>query len=210
VQSGAQEGSSEGDQTDQAEDSQEEELHGPRQQQGRRAPGDPTVQVLLKVVETMQTMQKMMLKSKDEGGEDPEVVRVSAPLPRLPDWCAETAPIDFNDWLTCIEVHMSDLSANSQQWWESTVQVVSGWYAQHMTLTPIQRLSRSPELTDHLKQKKWMRLEKRAASLLMAALPEMLREEVVSAKAVSAVGILSRAMLLYQPGGLGDRGAILP
>lgn len=84
-----------------------------------------------------------------------------------------------------------------------------GVNCRHMTLTPIQRLSHSPELTDHLKQKKWMRLEKRATSLLMAALPEMLREEVVSAKAVSAVGILSRAMLLYQPGGLGDRGAIL-
>ena len=65
-------------------------------------------------------MQQSMLKSKEEIGEQ-EVVRVSPQLPKLPDWCADSAPIDFNDWLTCLEVHMSDLSTNSQYWWEETL-----------------------------------------------------------------------------------------
>ena len=43
----------------------------------------------------------------------------------------------------------------------------------------------------------------------MAALPEALREEVVASKAVTTLGILSKAMLQYQPGGLGECGAIL-
>ena len=96
----------------------------------------------------------------------------------------------FNGRMTSLEVHMSDLSSNSQQWWEATMEVVSTWYAHHMTFTPIQRLSHVPELPDHLKQKKWSRLEKRAASLLMASIPENLREEVVASKAVSANGII--------------------
>ena len=33
--------------------------------------------VLLKMVQGMQTMQEMMLKSKEEGNDDPEVVRVT-------------------------------------------------------------------------------------------------------------------------------------
>ena len=67
------------------------------------------MQVLLKIVDTMQVMQRSMLKSKEEIGEEPEVVRVSPQLPKLPEWCPESAPIDFNDWLTCLEVHMSEL-----------------------------------------------------------------------------------------------------
>ena len=110
---------------------------------------DPTVEVLVKVVETMQTMQKMMMKSKDEVGDEPELVRTSPQRPRLPDWCAESAPIDFNDWLTCLEVHMSDLTANSQQWWEANMKTVSHWYTEHMTLSRIQRLTHVPSVPDH-------------------------------------------------------------
>ena len=199
---------SEDEQSSQSQDS-EQDLGEERSQGARNKEGDPTMQVLLKIVDTMQVMQQSMLKSKEEIGEEPEVVRVSPQLPKLPEWCPESAPIDFNDWLTCLEVHMSDLSSNSQHWWEATMKVVSTWYAHHMTLTPIQRLSHVPELPDHLKQRKWSRLEKRAASLLMASIPETLREEVVASKAVSTHGIMSKAMLVYQPGGLGERGAIL-
>ena len=200
---------SEDEQSSQSQDS-EQGLGGERHRGAQRSKeGDPTMQVLLKIVDTMQVMQRSMLKSKEEIGEEPEVVRVSPQLPKLPEWCPESAPIDFNDWLTCLEVHMSDLSSNSQHWWEATMKVVSTWYAHHMTLTPIQRLSHVPELPDHLKQRKWARLEKRAASLLMASIPETLREEVVASKAVSTHGIMSKAMLVYQPGGLGERGAIL-
>ena len=200
----------------QSDQSSEEDLRGKEDGPERRQVPEgktsqkegQTMDVLLKIVQGMQTMQEMMLKSKEEGNDDPEVVRVTTPLPCLPEWCGETAPIDFNDWLTCLEVHMSDLSANSQQWWEETMKVVSTWYTEHMTLTPIQRLAHVPELPAHLKQKRWTRLEKRAASMLMASLPETLKEEVVASKAVSTLGILTKAMLLYQPGGLGERGAM--
>ena len=49
------------------------------------------MQVLLKIVDTMQVMQQSMLKSKEEIGEEPEVVRVSPQLPKLPEWCPERA-----------------------------------------------------------------------------------------------------------------------
>lgn len=38
------------------------------------------------------------------------MVRVSPQLPKLPDWCADSAPIDFNDWLTCLEVYIEGLA----------------------------------------------------------------------------------------------------
>ena len=45
-----------------------------------------------------------------------EVVRGSvSELPRLPEWKAETAPLDLTDWLLTIEPAMGDLSDGSQQ-----------------------------------------------------------------------------------------------
>ena len=158
------------------------------------------MQVLLKIVDTMQVMQQSMLNSREEIGEEPEVVRVSPQLPGLPEWCPESAPIDFNDWLTCLEVHMSDLSSNSQHWWEATMKVVSTWYAPHDSHSNSKTFA-FPELPDHLKPRKWSRLEKRAASLLMASIPETLREEVVASKALSTHGIMSKAMLVYHRAG---------
>eukprot|EP00435_Cladocopium_sp_Y103_P033016 s3094_g8.t1 len=45
--------------------------------------------------------------------------------------------------------------------------------------------------------------------LLMAALPESLKEEVISSKSVTTLCILTKAMIQYQPGGLSERSAIL-
>ena len=45
-------------------------------------------------------------------------------------------------------------------------------------------------------QPRWSRVERRASSLLMAAIPDQLREEVVASKSVSALGILSKGMPL--------------
>eukprot|EP00435_Cladocopium_sp_Y103_P055570 s436_g18.t1 len=49
----------------------------------------------------------------------------------------------------------------------------------------------------------------RSAALLMAALPHSLKEEVISSKSVTTLGILTKAMIQYQPGGLSERSAIL-
>ena len=183
---------------------------------GRQGPGhtpegaqEQTMQVLLKIVQGMQSMQQRLIDTKDENREEVEYVRYSPELPKLPDWSPETAPIDYGDWIVCLHTYMSDLSTTSEEWWNQTLQVAKDWYGQHMKLTPIQRLTHSPEVTPELKARKWGRLERRAASLLMSALPEQLKEEVVSSKAVTTLGILAKAMLQYQPGGLSERSAIL-
>ena len=104
---------------------------------------------------------------------------------------------------------MGDLSATSEAWWDQTLELAKAWYQQHMQLTPIQRLTHHPVATEELKAKKWGRLERRASSLLMSSLPEALREEVISSKSLTTSGILTKAMVQYQPGALSERSAIL-
>ena len=202
----------------QQETSEEESVQGqPRTTQRssdpprrRRSTGtaDPTMEVILQLVQGMQTMQRQLIDSRDRQDEA-EVVRQATELPKLPEWDPETAPIDYSDWQLCLAAHMGDLSSTSEAWWSTTMEVAKAWYSDHMRMTPMQRLTHYPRPTEELQQPRWVRLERRASAMLMAALPDQLREEVISSKTVSSLGIMCKAMLQYQPGGLTERAAIL-
>lgn len=69
---------------------------------------DPTIQVILKLMEGMQ---------EEVGAEWRRRRCPSADLPRLADWSPDTAPIDYNDWLLCLGPQIADLSPTSEQWW---------------------------------------------------------------------------------------------
>eukprot|EP00435_Cladocopium_sp_Y103_P018940 s142_g4.t1 len=192
---------------DSSEESSEEQ---PRNRRSSEENNRKTMKVVLKLLQGMQELQKQIVVSKDEAKNDEvEYVRFSADLPRLPEWSPESAPIEFADWLICLHPYMADLSTSSEAWWDATLSTAKSWYDKHMQLTPIQRLSHLPVATEELKAKKWARLERRSSALLMAALPEGLKEEVISSKSVTTLGILTKAMIQYQPGGLTERSAIL-
>ena len=54
-----------------------------------------------------------------------------------------------------------------------------------------------------------MRLERRASSLLLAALPDGQKEEMVATKNLSPLAMITRLMTIYQPGGLSEKAIIL-
>ena len=139
-----------------------------------------------------------------------EVVKSGvAALHRLPEWKADTAPLDLTDWFLTIEPAMGDLSDGSQQWWEGMLSAARRWYATHLEKTPLERVAHKPEAPSELQEYKFQRLEKRAATLLMGAIPASMQEEVVAGKDITTISILAKLMLSYQPGGLTEKTAIL-
>ena len=163
---------------------------------------------MIKLMEGMQMMQSQILEVKKH--KEVEVVKSSVnELPKLPEWRAETAPLDLTDWFLTIEPAMGDLSDGSQQWWEGMLRSARMWYAEHLEKTPLERVTHLPEVPPELKEARYQRLEKRATALLMAAIPGNQQEEVVAGKDVSTMNILGRLMLSYQPGGLSEKSAIL-
>lgn len=170
---------------------------------------DPTIQVILKLMEGMQEIQKQLASPPSSSKDEPEVVRPSVEVPRLPEWNAETAPIDFNDWVLCLGPIMSDLSTTAEAWWDQVLLESQKWYEAHMQLSPIARLGHRVQDPPSSTNPRWSRLEKRASAMLLSAVPEALREEVIASKAVTTRGILTKGMLMFQPGGLAERGAIL-
>ena len=167
------------------------------------------VNVTLKLVEGMQELRKKVMKNSEHESNEAEVVRGAVELPRLQDWKSETSPIDYADWLLLLHPIMADLSPTSETWWEEVVKVAKDWYVSHMAKTPLDRLGHKAVATPLLNQKRWSRLEKRASALLLTSIPDTLREEVVASKNISTLGILAKGMVLYQPGGLAERQAIL-
>ena len=167
-----------------------------------------TVLVMLKLMEGMQALQKQMMDGKDDEGAT-EAVRHAPALPSLPEWSSTTGPIDLNDWMALIEPMMSDLSNSSGQWWQLLVQEAQQWYERHMQLPPLERVAHLPKPSSELAKQRWARLERRAPTLLLMAVPEPQREELISSKRLTALSIICQLLVIYQPGGLAEKELIL-
>jgi len=164
----------------------------------------------------MQEIQKKMLdreardrEEEAEGGASVEYVRGSHELPKLACWSPQSGPIDLNDWLALIEPIMSDLTQTSQRWWQETLRQARQWYSDHMDLSPLERIAHDAVPTESLKIAKWVRLERRASNMLLVAVPEAQREELVSTKRLTVLQILCHLLMIYQPGGLAEKEVIL-
>ena len=170
--------------------------------------GDATLQLLAKMMEGMTNLQQQIMNNKDKEG-DSESVRGQQELPPLAPWSAATGPVDLSDWLAVIEPIMADLSATSGSWWTMLVKEASDWYAEHLRLQPLDRVTHDPIPSASLTPARWGRLERRASTMLLSAIPQGLREELVASKRLSALKIVCQLMILYQPGGLGEKELIL-
>ena len=172
--------------------------------------GNAHLNLILKLMEGMQQIQKKILDNGHGGDEvNAEVVKSAVDLPMLPDLSADTGPIDLQDWLTMVGPVMADLSDTSQEWWELMLKHTKSWYDKYMTEPPMQRLLMTPTAPLEVSNGKWRRVERRAVTLLMKALPDQVKEELIATKSLDVFSLVCRLMLLYQPGGVAERPSIL-
>eukprot|EP00439_Symbiodinium_sp_Y106_P015157 s5414_g2.t1 len=149
-------------------------------------------------------------KEKD-GDSSPETVKPgTTTLPQLPAMKVESASVDIMDWLEMLGAPMSDLSDGSGQWWERVKGTATRSYVEWAKASPLERLKIAPPREEELESGKWSRVNSRAASMLMLALAEGVRNEMVARRLTgSASSILFRLMTLYQPGGEEEKVRIL-
>ena len=62
---------------------------------------------------------------------------------------------------------------------------------------------------NELVKKKWVRVERRAVSMMLTAIPTGVREELVATKSLTPLKVLAKLMSIYQPGGLQEKTVIL-
>lgn len=189
----------------------EEKPEKPKTSKGSSGEDPTTIQVMMKMMEGMQAMQQRMLDDRedDRAGSVESVQGYIQPLPELCEWNPATGPIDLGDWLSLIEPIMSDLSKTSGDWWHLLTREATSWYDEHQQLAPLKRIHHDPQPSSKLCQPKWCRLERRASTMLLRALPQTARDEMVSTKKLSALGIICQLLKSYQPGGLGEKELVL-
>ena len=178
-------------------------------QEGGQSTRKQEMEFMVLMLQSMQELQRKMSEDRD-GRDGIEVVRTGAPdLPVLSEWTPTEGPIAMGDWLTLLEPAMADLSESSEEWWSELMQAVQSWYSEHVLLSPLERAGHKPVPPPHLQQRKWQRLERRVASMLLKAIPEAQKEELVAGKNLGAFAIMAHLQILYQPGGLGEKEIII-
>ena len=149
------------------------------------------ISVMLKLMEGMQETHKRIMDGRDDQKEsDSEYVRSAQPLPPLAEWNAMSGPIDLGDWLALIEPMMSDLTSTSSEWWQTLMTEAYDWYQRHLQLQPLDRINHNPAPSADLARPKWSRLEKRASTMLLMAVPEGQREDLISSKRLTSLPIV--------------------
>ena len=115
----------------------------------------------------------------------------------LPAPGGEGASLQFGDWLTVVYPLMSDVSGSASEWWGSMAQAVENHYAQWLTACPLEKLRMRPTPPAHLEANP--RLEQRAVTMLLGALPESLRQDIIASRRLTTTGILFRLYSYTRP-----------
>ena len=164
------------------------------------------------MMESMQEMQKKMLEPREEAGmvRGVEVVRTGVmELPALQQCNPAQGPLQLGDWLLMIEPVAADMSTTSQEWWGEMTKAVETWYQQHMSMNPLDRISHEVKPPPQLVQDRWQRLERRMSTMLLQAVPEGVRDELVAGRKVGVFSILTHLFLTYCPGGVMEKQMLL-
>ncbi|OLQ13573.1 hypothetical protein AK812_SmicGene2398 [Symbiodinium microadriaticum] len=175
--------------------------------------GDPQDKMAL-LADGITQLQAAMLKQYDktkEGDRSPSenIKPGTSVLPLLKDVAADTACVDIMDWMELIDAPMSDLSDGSASWWRRVVTEAYRTYGLWTLASPVERLTIAPEVGD-LETGQWSRVNSRAASMIVMALPDGVKSEVVARRqATSTTKLLYRLLQLYQPGGEDEKVKIL-
>ena len=155
----------------------------------------------------IQQLQQAQLNMMNQKVGQPEQVKPGiAALPALDPPGAEDSPVVIQDWMELIDGPMRDLSDGSGAWWEAVKSEVSLHYAKWVASTPDQRLAMQGPSGMDLDDGRYARVNARAAGMLLAALAQEVRRDLVARQCTrSAVKIVYRLYVQYCPGGESEK-----
>ena len=169
-------------------------------------PGDNLLATMARGIEALLQQQQQQGSRADR----PETVKPGiTDLPRLPEYQPTTGSIDLLNWLTHIQPIMQDLSDTSYAWWEGTLQDTLSWYTKYSAASPLERLQLKPSSSQELHHPEWARMERRATAMMLSAVPQAVREEVIAMGSVTSLALLCKLYAVYQPGNLQAKALVL-
>ena len=171
------------------------------------------LEVLTKGVQQLQELQAQALSK----GESPQAIEVVKPgtvaLPQMPELKkgdAAGSALKCQDWLEVSSSILADVSEHSGQWWEQVLQLVGSTYAKWLAATPLERLQITPVGEASLCSGRWIRVNARIASMLLASMGDELKADAVALRITQSVPrMVFRMYSMFQPGGSAERHDLL-
>ena len=165
---------------------------------------DP-MEVVLSGMAQLQGVIADMANSPKEQHAKQEVIKPGVmKLPDLPQAGPESCLL-FSDWLHASKPALSDISDTSEELWTAILSEAGAWYSRFLTLDPISRLTSCPSPSEAVSQYKWARVSRRIETMILAACPPSIREEISSARVTGLLQVVARLYVIYAPGGLSER-----
>ena len=121
----------------------------------------------------------------------------------------EVGPLVAGDWLVTITPFMRDISSSSLAWWDQVMRTAEDAYRRWLDADPMARLRMTLTVPDSFQRAPWLRVEQRGSVALLKAIPETIRSELIAQREVGSIHIIFKVLRVYQPGGLGERTALL-
>ena len=139
-----------------------------------------------------------------------EPAKYISELPKLASADLATSAIVCGNWLAQVRQMLIGLSPSAGVWWQGVEGPVNVAYQRWLVADPLGRLAVDPasvkgEYDEYL----YGRVESRAVTLLLAAIPANVRDDVVTNRWLSTTAILFRIFCLFQPGGSNERAHLL-
>ena len=82
---------------------------------------------------------------------------------------------------------------------------VQAWYQAHMLLSPLEWLQHGHEVPTTLNQTRWQRIERRMSTMILQAVPDQIRDELVSSRRMTVFAIITHLYVVYCPGGISEK-----
>ena len=158
------------------------------------------------VTKLLEGLEKVISGKSAKGHED--VGRTPVDVPKLPE-VSDSASVDFGDWLHCLENVMGDISAGSAEWWGLLKEAAQDFYDRCQVSDQFVRISMKPTASRELLDPRWVRVDRRAASMILGAVPEEIKRELVATRTKSTLEVLCRLMVLYRPGSASEKSLLL-
>ena len=158
-------------------------------------------------------LQSAMAMQMGLSAAKPEAIRPGtsgAELPKLQE-ADEMAAINVGDWLHGLSGPMCDLTDGSAEWWSQLASALDAYYQDCVNSSAGKRLQlRADDYAGPLlREPRWLRVDKRAASMVLQAIPDSIRTEILANRLQSTLSILARILTIYRPGSAVERQQVL-
>ena len=129
-------------------------------------------------------------------------------LPKLVDPGSKHSALHAGDWIAQVKPLIPDVSSRAGEWWDKVVEETMRCYMRWFEAPPLQRLHILPPRDEDL-PRGFERLVQRVTNMMLAAVPETVRGELIATRQLSPQGIFFKILKVYQPGGLQERSTTL-